>query len=113
MKEYKPNTPFNVPGVYYTCTEQMIKGSLVKSYSETGTPFYCSFRSFGGTEINNNGVIVVENTATIETWFDANIRANTRIVIDGVTYELLTEPENISMRFKWLRFKVRAIRGGA
>lgn len=113
MKEYKPNTPFNVPGLYYTCTEKMVKGSLVKQYAETGKTFYCSFRSFGGTESNVNGVTVVENTATIETWFDPNIRANCRIVIAGVTYELLTEPENIAMRNKWLRFKIRAIRGGA
>ena len=60
-----------------------------------------------------NGVLVVENTATIETWFTTNIKASTQIEIDGLRYELLTKPENIAMRNKWLRFKVRAIRGGA
>jgi len=113
MKEYKPNTPFNVAGQYFTCTEKMVKGTLVKTYAETGKPFYCSFRSFGGTELNNNGVMVVENTATIETWYDPNITAKCKIVIGNVAYELLTEPENIAMRNKWLRFKIRAIRGGA
>ena len=58
-------------------------------------------------------MIVVENTATIETWYTANIKAYTQIEIDGVRYELLTAPENIAMRNKWLRFKIRAIHGGA
>lgn len=113
MKEYKPATPFNVPGQYFPCTEQMVKGSLVKTYAETGTNFYCSFRSFGGTEINNNGVTVVEKTAWIETWYDPNLTSVCKVVIGGVNYEILGVPENIEMRNKWLKFKVREIRGGA
>lgn len=113
MKEYKPTTPFNVVGQYFPCTEQMVKGTLVKTYAETGTTFYCSFRTFGGTEVDNNGVTVVENTATIETWYDPNLTGVCKVVIGGVNYEILGVPENIAMRNKWLRFKVRAIRGGA
>ena len=113
MKEYKPQTPFLVPAKYFNPTETMKKGVVVKDYEKNGHTFYCSFRTFGGTETNVNGVLVVENTATIETWFTPNIKAQTRIEIDGVMYELLTTPENIAMRNKWLRFKVRAIRGGA
>ena len=113
MKEYKPQTPFLVPAKYFNPTETMKRGVVVKSYEAEGHDFYCSFRSFGGTETNVNGVIVVENTATIETWFTTNIKACTQIVINGVRYELLTEPENIAMRNKWLRFKIRSIKGGA
>lgn len=113
MKEYKPQTPFLVPAKYFNPIETLKRGVVVKDYETTGHTFYCSFRTFGGTETNVNGVIVVENTATIETWYTANIKAYTQIVIDGVRYELLTTPENIAMRNKWLRFKVRAIHGGA
>lgn len=113
MREYQPNTPFNVPGKYFTCTEKMEKGVLVKTYAETGVTFYCSFKTFGGTERDNNGVTVIENTATIETWFDPHIKSNCKITIGGVKYEILGEPENIEMRNKWLKFKIRAIRGGA
>lgn len=113
MKEYQPNTPFNVPGQYFKCTEKMVKGTLKQTYDTIGTTFYCSFRSFGGTERENNGITVVEDTATIETWFDPNITTNCKIVIGGVNYEILGTPENIAMRNKWLRFKVRARRGGA
>lgn len=113
MKEYKPATPFNVPGQYFPCTEKMVKGSLVKTYAATGTTFYCSFRAFGGTEVENNGVTVIQDTAWIETWYDPNLKANCKIVIGEVNYEILGIPENIAMRNKWLKFKVRSIRGGA
>lgn len=112
MREYQPAAPFNVPGKYYPCTESMVKGVLTKTYSETGVTFYCSFRAFGGTDINNNGVLVVQDTATIETWYDPNIKSNVKIVIDGVEYEILGRPENIAMRNKWLKFKIRSVRGG-
>ena len=113
MKEYQPQTPFNVPGVYYKCTETMVKGSLVKTYISPGTTFYCSFRTFGGTERENNGLTVIENTATIETWYDPELTSDCKIEIGGVSYEILGVPENIEMRNKWYKFKVRATRGGA
>jgi len=113
MNEYKPATPFNVAGQYFKCTETMVKGTLKKVYDEIGTTFYCSFRSFGGTERENNGITVIEDTATIETWYDPNLTTSCKVVIGGVNYEILGTPENIAMRNKWLKFKVRAIRGGA
>ena len=113
MKEYQPATPFNVKGEYFKCTESMVKGVLVKTYDATGVTFYCSFRQFGGTERENNGLTVIEDTATIETWYDPNIKSNCKIVIDGINYEILGKPENIAMRNKWLKFKVRASIGGA
>lgn len=114
MSEYKPATPFNVPGQYFPVTGQTnIKGVIKNTYAETGTTFYCSFRTFGGTEISNNGVTVIQDTATIETWYDPNIKANCKIVIGGINYEILGVPENIEMRNKWLKFKVKSVRGGA
>lgn len=113
MKEYKPQTPFLVPAKYFNAVETVKLGVVVKEYEQKGHDFYCSFRAFGGTETTVNGVLVVENTATIETWYTPNIKASTRIKIDGIQYELLTKPENIAMRNKWLRFKIRAIHGGA
>lgn len=114
MNEFKPATPFNVPGLYYPVTGQAnIKGTIKNTYAEIGTTFYCSVRSFGGTERVNNGVTFVEDTAWVETWYDPNIKPDCKIVINGNNYEILGVPENIAMRNKWLRFKVRSIRGGA
>lgn len=109
---YKP-LPFNVPVTLQIPKTVTAKGSTKKVYTNLGIVF-CSFRTFGGTETTVNGALSVENTAVIETWYNPDINADCRVVTaDGNVYEILGTPENIEMRFKWLRFKIREIRGGA
>lgn len=116
MADYKPNLPFTVPAkLLIWVGETTVKGVPVKIYSdvENAELIYVSFRGFGGTEKQVNGMTVVEDTATVETYFRPEIRANSRLVIGGKTYEILGEPENINMRNQFMKFKVRAIAGGA
>ena len=82
---------------------------------ENGELFYGSFRTFGGTERDVNGQYAVENTATIETWYRADIKADCRIGVPatGKVYRILGAPENIEMRNQYLSIKVIAIEGGA
>lgn len=109
---YNP-IPFNVPVTLQIPRTVTAKGSTKKVYTNFGIIF-CSFRTFGGTETTTNGALSVENTAVLETWYNPDISADCRIVTaDGCVYEILGTPENIEMRFKWLRFKIREIRGGA
>ena len=109
---YNP-LPFNVPVTLQIPQIVTAKGSSKKSYTDAET-IYCSFRTFGGTETTAGGVLIVENTAVLETWYNPNIKADCRIkTTDGGVYEILGTPENIEMRYKWLRFKIREIRGGA
>lgn len=113
MAEYKPNAPFNVPFFLLTPTTTTVKGVLKKTFTKSTEPFYCSFRTFGGTEKVVNDVVVLEDTATVETWYDPSITADCNIEINGQQYEILGTPENINMRNQYLKFKVRAIKGGA
>ena len=80
-----------------------------------GYMYYGSFRTFGGTERNVNGVYSIENTAVIETWFRPDIKANCRVYVpqNGATYEIMGDPENIDMRNQYLKFKVKQVKGGA
>ena len=82
---------------------------------ENGIRFNGSFRTFGGTDREVNGLFVVENTATIETWFRPEITSDCRIYIlqTGITYEIIGEPENIELRNQFLRIRCRAVKGGA
>lgn len=90
------------------------KGSSKKIYSTEGELIYCSFRTFGGTEVKSNDVLTVEDTAVIETWYRPDIRADCRLKsIDGTVYEILGTPENIYQQNQYLKFKIRAIKGGA
>ena len=77
--------------------------------------FFGSFKTYGGTEKNVNGVYSIEDTANIETWYRPDIRANCRIAVanTGAIYDVLGEPENINMRNQFLKFKVRRTKGGA
>ena len=76
--------------------------------------FFGSFKKYGGTERDVNGVYSIEDTANIETMYRPDIKANCRIAReDGATYDIIGEPENINMRNQFLKFKVRRVKGGA
>lgn len=80
-----------------------------------------NFKTFGGTEKNDNGVLSVEDTAQVVCWYRPDIKGNCRVVLldgtentaDAKCYEILGEPENIELRNMFLKFKVRRIKGGA
>lgn len=111
--DYKPNTPFNVPFKVLIPTVTKVKGVTTKTFNESNDTFYCSFKTFGGTEKVVNDVLIVEDTAVIETWYDSTITSDCNIKIDDNVYEILGTPENINMQSQYLKFKVRLVRGGA
>ena len=115
-KAYKPNTPFNVPFRLLIPEYRTVKGSTKKLPAKDAGLIWCSFKTFGGTEIKTDAGIVIEDTATVETWYRPDIKANCTLqsAEDASTrYEVLGTPENINMRNQFLKFKVRRIRGGA
>lgn len=112
-KGYNPNTPFNVPFSLWIPKTKTVKGVLQKSFEKDNETYFCSFKTFGGTEKVVNDLVVVEDTATLETWYDPKIKADCEIEIDGKRYEILGNPENINMRNQFLIMKVRAVKGGA
>lgn len=113
MSDFRPNTPYNVPFFLMIPQDESIKGVRKKVFVKVESPFYCSFRSFGGTERVSNDILVIEDTAVVETWYDPQIKADCNIEVDGQTYEILGTPENVNMRNQWLKFKVRVVKGGA
>lgn len=114
MAEYKPSIPFTFPIFLYTPQYVTAKGSTKKVYPETGELIYCSFKTYGGTEKEVNGVIVIEDTASVETWYRPDITATSLFeTSEGARYEVMNEPENINMRNQFMKFKLRRIKGGA
>lgn len=113
MADFKPHTPYNVPVTLLIPTYTTIKGVLKKVYPESGDTIYCSVRTFGGTERVINDVIVLENTATVETWYRPDIKADCRLIINGQKFDIMGEPENINLRNQYLIIKAKAIKGGA
>ena len=115
---YRPAVPFTVAMKLLKPTTRNVRGIRVNDYPEPDdvkSVFFGSFRTFGGTERMTNDVFTLEDTATIDTWFDPSITANCRVYVCATdkTYEIIGTPENIDMRNQFTVMKVRAIGGGA
>ena len=115
MAEYKPSFPFSTAIELLAPTYTSKKGVQVKTFPDSGTRLNCSFKTYGGDEKNVNGVYTIIDTASIETWYRPDITSECRIKLlpTGQVYEILGKPENIEMRNQFLKFKVRAVEGGA
>lgn len=117
---YRPSVPFSVPMKIISPTWKTVNGVSKKTYPSPDDVsddmiFFGSFRTFGGTETESNGVYGIENTATIETWYRPDIKAECRVVLlgTGQIYDVLGAPENIEMRNQYLKFRVRMAGGRA
>lgn len=117
MSNYRPDLNNNmIPLFLLTPIYKNELGVEVKEYPslENGILFYGSFKTYGGTERNVNGVFSIEDTANVETWFRPDITSECRIArADGAIYEIIGEPENINMRNQFLKFKVKRVKGKA
>lgn len=114
MNTYAPTVPFSTPLMLLIPTTVTAKGSTKKSYSTTGDIIFCSFRTFGGTEIVSNGILELENTAKVQTWYRPDIKADCILQTeDGTKWEIIGEPENVSMRNQYINLTIRQIKGGA
>lgn len=98
-----------------TPTSEKTLGVNKKTYADVSDVVMVNWKSYGGTESVNNGVLSVEDTAQIVCWYRPDIRSDCRLVrlTDGATFEIIGEPENIEMRNQFLKFKVRRVKGGA
>ena len=116
MSNYKPSLPFTEPAHLLIPTYgPAIKGVLQKKYPTEGELFFCSYKTYGGTEVTNNDVLSVEDTGYVETWFRPDIKSDCRVKLlsTGRVYEIMGEPENIAMRNQFIKFKMKVVKGGA
>ena len=112
---YKPTVPFNVAMKLLIPQYTKIQGVEKKTYSEPeDSPLiWGSFRTFGGTDTIRNDIFTIQDTATIDTWYNPNITAECQIYIceSGAKYDIISTPEDISLRHQFMQFKVRKIGG--
>lgn len=128
MSNYRPTIENPIPLVLLVPIYKKVSGVAKKEYptikealnilDEKGNStnlFFGSFKTYGGTEKNVNGVYSIEDTANIETWYRPDIKSNCRIAVANTEaiYDILGEPENINMRNQFLKFKVKRVKGGA
>ena len=143
-RSYRMNEPFTVAMKLLVPTETKVKGVVRKVFTSSvieglfeypfrideGNPvefsrkmeyldslpvFFGSFKTYGGTENFSNGVYTIYNTATVDTWFNPEIKADCEIYIceTGEVYQIISEPEDINMRHQFMQFKVEKVGGKA
>lgn len=115
---YKPELPFNVPMVLLIPTYTTVSGVKKKTFPAVndGILFNGTFKTYGGTERDVNGVYSVEDTANIQTWYRPDITSGCRIALANnptAVYDIVGEPENLEMRNQYSLFKVLRVKGGA
>ena len=115
MADFKPLLPYTVPAEILQPEYTTIKGVKKKTYPDSGERINVSFKTYGGTESESNGIYTVLDTATVETWYRPDIKSECRIkvLLTGAIYEIIAEPENINMRNQFCKFKVQRVKGGA
>lgn len=114
MKSYQPSVPFSVPALHLKRSKEPVKVNGVNQYTYSeGGQFFCSAKSYGGTEKVVNGVFVVEDTWQIDAWYNPDFGKGDRIrfLDDNSEFEILASPENINRRGQYMRFKVSRIGG--
>lgn len=96
-----------------TAPETVLGVARAQSYQDKGV-IYCTWKSYGGTEQNVNGVYSIIDTATVTTWYRPDITSDCRLQReDGAVYEVMNDPENFEQQNTFLQFKVRRVKGGA
>ncbi len=114
FKPAKANEMRTVVQLQQVASEKVERGRVQRTYADSFI-FPCNFATHGGTESVVDGLLVIDETATITSRYFPEIKANCRIKLlqSGAVYEIIAEPENVEMRNMWLIFKVRRIKGGA
>ena len=112
-KQYQPQTPFNVPALHLKRVGVEKNNGVNQEVFAQGKVFYCSAKSYGGTEKVVNDVLVIEDTWTIDAYFDPEFKKGDKIrfLDDNAEYSVLASPENINRRGQYMRFKVVCIGG--
>lgn len=121
MSNYRPQIENPIPLILLIPTSKRITGvmkniypSITEALKTKENLFFGSFKTYGGTEKNINGIYAIEDTANIETWYRPDIKANCRIALEtGEIYDILGEPEDINKRHQFLKFKIQRVKGGA
>lgn len=113
-KAYQRQSRYNAKIRLLKGSYEKINGVNKKKYTETETTFLVSKKSYGGTEVVKNGIVVIEDTFTIETHYRSDVTSMDAIKFlqDDSVYEIINRPEDIGDEHRTMVFKVRRLSGG-
>lgn len=103
---------FITPAIHKKPVEELINGRSIKTLQEKGA-IRGKFKQKGSSDIDANGLFVVNTSTTFITWWKSNFEAKDVLTIGGIDYEIVGEPENVEMRNRYAILTLSKISGGA
>lgn len=107
----KRSLQMNTPATYYSCTTIKVNGREQKEYVKVGV-FRGHFKEKGGSELEVNGLKLINKSITFTCWYDPQVKQNGRFDIYGNLYEI-TNVENVEMRNRYMTCTLEFIGAGA
>lgn len=111
---YKPAKirEFVTPAIHKKATYTTVNGRQVKEFVAVGN-LRGKFKLKGTSEMNANGLFVVNDKTSFTTWWKNDFEAKDIITIGGVDYQIIGTPENVEMRGRYAILNLEKISGGA
>lgn len=111
---YKPANirEFVTPATHKKPTYELIYGHNQKTYAVVGT-IKGKFKQKTTSELNANGLSVVEDKVSFITWWSNNLEAQDVLTINNIDYEIVGTVENVEQRNRYAVLTLHRIEGGA
>lgn len=113
---YKPAriSEFITPAVHKKPQVVENNGRTQKTFVEASKPqIRGKFKLKGTSEINANGLIVVNDKTSFITWWKNDFASGDVLNIGGSDYQIIGTPENVEMRGRYAVLNLEKIEGGA
>jgi len=107
-----PIREFVTPAVQKRTQVVMINGRTQKQVIEVAN-LRGKFKQKGTSELNANGLVVVNVKTTYTTWWKEDFKAGDILTINGVNYLVKGQPENVEMRSRYAVLPLEILEGGA
>ncbi|MBO7691538.1 MAG: hypothetical protein J6T10_02750 [Methanobrevibacter sp.] len=107
-----PIREFVTPAIQKRTQTTRINGRSQKEVVEVAN-LRGKFKQKGTSELNANGLVVVNTKTTYITWWKDDLKAGDILTINGVDYLVKGQPENVEMRNRYAVIPLEILEGGA
>lgn len=107
-----PIREFVTPAIQKRTQVVMINGRTQKQVVEIAN-LRGKFKQKGTSDLNANGLVVVNVKTTYTTWWKDDFKAGDILTINGVDYLVKGQPENVEMRNRYAVLPLEILEGGA
>lgn len=113
---YKPAKirEFLTAATLYKAKSTIINGRTSTTYEKAENPnLRGKFKLKGTSEVNQNGLTIVNDRTTFVTWYRPDIKSIDILEIRGTRFKILGSVENTELRDRFLVLNLEVYTGGA